>query len=110
MAEALENCNDGPPHSIFRAELSRLTELFEEADARAKRPRTLADKESAEADRLEVMGDFHACSRDLSDLFLLLMRKAIDIDREAVRVHLVSILHPELDELANGIIRLEARK
>jgi hypothetical protein len=104
------NSNDGRPRSPFHAELSRLTELFEAADTRAKRAANITDREQYEAERSEVMEDFHACNRDLADLFLLLLRKAVDHDREAVRVYLVSLLRPELSELADNIARMEAHR
>ncbi len=94
---------DDFPKSFLRAEVAKLLQDFDVADRRAKRATTLPEREAAEAERRAAAGDFWTAGQQLAELFLLLLRYAKRHQPEAVRVYLVDLLQPELNELAEAI-------
>ena len=90
--------------------MAAILERFDAADRRIRQARTIPDREAAEAERRETMGDYYAASAALGDLFLLLFRHAMQHRQEALQTHLVSLLDPELDQLADAIAESERRR
>src|SRR5258707_403575 len=95
--------------SLLRAELTQIAERFAAADCRVKRPTTIEDCEAPETERREGAGDFWAASADLADLLLLLFRYATAHQPDALRAHIVALLRPELDPIAEAVAKLESR-
>jgi hypothetical protein len=96
--------------SLVRAELAQIAARFEQADRSAKRATTIKDREAAEAERREAAGDFWAAGADLADLLLLLFRYATTHQPDALRAHIVALLRPEFDPIAEAIANLEGRQ
>jgi hypothetical protein len=93
--------------SLVRADLGRITDRFEQAGRRAQRAQTIADYDDADAERCEIAGEFWAAEEDLAQLVLMLLRIALRHQPEALRMYLADALAPELDGLADAIVRLE---
>jgi hypothetical protein len=106
-ADALENCHAA---GTLRAELLAHCERFAEAEQRAQSARVYqqqGERAAAEAESMEAAGAYHAASRALADLFLLLLRHAKQHCPDALRTYFVELLRPELDELADAIVAVE---
>jgi hypothetical protein len=88
------------PVSAVRADLANIAERFEAADRRVRGARTAAGRERAEAVRRAADAEFYAAGRELADLLLLLLRYAIHHQPDALRLYLVELLRPELEQLA----------
>ena len=109
--------DDGPPAGAngvvgcaVRREIGHITDRFEQADRRAKAAETVADREAAEAERQAVLGEFWAAGEGLADLQLLLLRYAVRHRPEELRALLAEVLRPDLDELADAVAGMEARR
>jgi hypothetical protein len=99
-----------PPPATFRSEIEAFVARYQAAKERAARAATLADREAAEAERREAEGDFWLLETNLADLFLLLFRLAVQHEPAAVADSVKKVLRPELNALADGIVKLEGRK
>jgi hypothetical protein len=89
------------PVPAVRSDLASIADRFDAADRKARGARTAADRERAEADRRAADAEFYAAGRQLADLLLLLFRYAIHHHPDALRLYLVELLRPELEQLAN---------
>jgi hypothetical protein len=96
--------------SPIRAEIAQIVERFAEADRRAKRAVAIPDRHAAEDERREAAGEYWGAGNDLAQLFLLLIRYALQHEPDALRLYLVEAIRPELKALAEAITRLEARR
>jgi hypothetical protein len=106
----VKDSSSGPipdAYATLRGELAGILERFAAADERLRRSATIADREAAEAARREAVGEHYGVTRDVADLFLLLLRQALQHRAEALRNYLVKLLAPELDPMAEAIYRLE---
>jgi hypothetical protein len=83
--------------------------LYERADGIAKSAQTAADRAHAEDLRREASASFWEASVELGDLFLLLLRHAIDHRPEAVRAYLMKALGEDFQELADAVALVEGR-
>jgi hypothetical protein len=98
------------PGSLIRAELEQIANQYEAADRRAKRAATIPVREAAEDERREAEGDFWAAGEQLADLFLLMIRHCKQYRPDILQLYLAELLRPELEPLAQAIIRMEARR
>src|SRR5262249_7767905 len=75
-----------------RRELAAILERLDAADKKLHRAVVLgqtADREAAEAERREAMGEYWAAKEALAKLFMLLLRQAKEHYLEALRLHLI---------------------
>ena len=101
---------EGRVGSAVAAEVNRICDLFQDADGRAKAAATVADRETALAEREEAMGVFWAAGEGLADLLLLLLRYAAKHRAEELKAYLVDLLRPELEPIIDALARMEARR
>ena len=71
--------------SFVRADIDRITQLYEAADFRAHTAATIENREVAEGERRAANGDFWAAGEELADLFLLMLRFAMQHRPEVIR-------------------------
>ncbi len=108
----------GAAQSAVRAELARIAGRFEDADRRARAARAAAacggqvpqSAAAAEAERDGAAAEFWAAGEDLAQLLLLLLRYAAKHQPQALTAALAEALKPELDGLADAIVKVEARR
>lgn len=103
----------GDTRSIVRAEIARITAMYEAADARRKRAQAMSDPdevEAAEAEKREASADFWAAADGLADLFLLMLRYAAEHRPEQLCQAMAGALRTELVPLAEAIVQLEMKK
>jgi hypothetical protein len=99
--------------SLVRAEIARITERFEAADARLKRAQAMSDPDQAKAaedEKREAAADFWAAADGLADLFLLMLRYAAEHRPEQLCQALAGGMRAELYPIAEAVARLEKRK
>ena len=94
------------PHSL-RAELGSYADRMAAADRHAREATTQADRDVAEQQRREAMGRHYALEMDMADLFVLLLRHAIEHRPHEVRLLLADALRAELAPIIETIARLE---
>jgi hypothetical protein len=92
------------------ADLRRITARYAALGRRACRSQTVEDYEAAAAERREIAGEFRAAESALADLGLMFLRVAAKHEPDAARLYLLDLLRPELEELAQGIAKLEGRR
>jgi hypothetical protein len=98
------------PRSLVRADLAAIAERFEDAGRRIKRATTISDREAAEAERRDAVGDFWAAEDDLADLLLLLIRCCEQHRPDVLRLYLAEVLRTELEPIVDALAKVEARK
>src|SRR5437660_10722798 len=76
----------------LREDLGRIAAAFERADRRAKAAATVGDREAAEAERREAVGEFWVAGVTVADLLLLLLRLAMRHRPEALAAYLAEAL------------------
>jgi hypothetical protein len=99
--------------SLLRDDLLRIAERFQAASDTAWRAAVAGDadaREAAESKRREAAGEYHAAREALADLGLLLLRHALELRPDAVRLYLLEALKPELQAFARAIVELEGRQ
>jgi hypothetical protein len=112
-ADAGDAAAIGRAASLLRADLLRVAERFQEASDTAWRAAVAVDagaRDAAEEERWAAAGAFHAAREELADLGLLLLRHALELRADAVRLYLSEALRPELQALAAAIVELEGRQ
>lgn len=102
--------SDNAPRSLLRVDLIAIAERFDRADQLARRAQTQADREAAEALRRDAAGQLWASQLDLADLFLLLLRQALQHRRAALASYLTEALQDELEPIAATVARLEDQR
>lgn len=99
--------------SIVRAEIARITERFEAADARLKGAQAMSNPEearAAEAEKREAAADFWAAADGLADLFLLMLRYAAEHRPEQLCQALAGGMRAELGPITDAVAKLERRR
>lgn len=82
-------------HAGLREDLVAIAERFRAADQQLLRALVFAEahnREQAETARWEAMGDYQATGEAIADLFLLLLRMALEYRPEAVQAHLTEVV------------------
>jgi hypothetical protein len=89
-------------------ELSAIAERFRTAEQKLRRARAFKNAgqhDDAVAEEWEALGDFHAAGEAAADLFLLLLRLALEHRPEAVHLHLADVIRAEVRPVATGVQR-----
>jgi hypothetical protein len=81
--------------SLICNEIARIARAFEDADKRYKQADTLADRETAAAERWQAAGEFHGLESELADFQLRLLRLTLAHQPDTLRLYLEEALHPK---------------
>jgi hypothetical protein len=90
---------------LVNQELEAIVARAARAQRRLREPQTPEEWQAAEAELWEARGELHAARSELAELGLYLLRFALDMQPDALRALLTQALRPELESLAEAVMR-----
>jgi hypothetical protein len=112
MSTSTEEVKQQPIPRLVQAELARIGQRFESAEARRNRAQVYLQQDELAAARTELQecaGEFWDAGQALAELLLLLLRYCQLHEPDALRQALVEVLRPELQPLIKKLARLEGK-